>query len=297
MLMSTLFLIVFLSCFVLFSDIQQEYFQAIAARFSRDPWRKEVILRAKCTLTQFNNNEREDGLSIEAQLLLYRKKLVSQHFAFDLTRMVGEIIKDGGGVESFPILPGSHLNLTNPSLEFVKNVMQVLKLDSSVELEVNILNRSLLSQIGIQEYDRVTQWRNPCADFILPDVFCAECHESRDLNLCVLPPIGDEDNMRMEWHCEDCGRPYDKQKMEWRLVNYAQRKSVQYQLQDLRCTKTQSVATRCLSKQSDCSAPLMLDISRKDIRLQLVTLRNLAEFHELDWLLETTTSLLNNFAD
>jgi len=278
----------------LFSEIQQEYFRAIVARFSRDPWRKEAILRAKLRLAE-TADQLEERLLIDAQLLQYRKKLVSQHFASDLTRMLAEIIKDGGGSESFPILPGSHLHLTNPSLEFVKNIMQVLKLDPAVELEVNVLNRSLLSQIGIQEYDQVTQWLNPCADFILPDVFCAVCHDSRDLNLCVLPPTEDEEANLLQWSCEECGRPYDKSKMEWRLVKLAQRKSVQYQLQDLRCTKTQSVAKTCLSKQSGCSAPFKLDIPRKEIRLQLTTLRNLADFYELEWLLETTANLLNSF--
>ncbi len=285
-----------LSLPVSFSEIQQEYFRAIAARFSRDPWRKETLLRDKVN-SSGSVEKIVEHRSIDAQLLQYRKKLISQHFASDLTRMVAEILKDGGDSRSFPILPGSHLQLTNPSLEFIKNIMQVLKLDLTVELEVSVLNRSLLSQIGVQEYDPVTQWQNPCAGFILPDVFCAACHESRDLNLCALPPNEDGETNIQQWTCEECGRPYDTQKMEWRLVKQAQRMSIQYQIQDLRCTKTQSVAKTCMSKQSSCSVPFKLEIPHKDIQLQLETLRNLAEFYSLDWLLETTTSLLNCFAD
>jgi DNA polymerase epsilon subunit 1 len=235
--------------------------------------------------------------SIEAQLLQYKKKLISQHFSSDLTRMVAEIIKDGGDSRSFPILPGSHLTLTNPSLEFIKNIMQILKLDLSVELEVSVLNRSLLSQIGIQEYDPVTQWQNPCAGFILPDVFCAACHESRDINLCALSHNEDGEINIQQWTCEECGRPYETQKMEWRLVKIAQRMSFQYQMQDLRCSKTQSVAKTVMSRQSGCSVPFKLEIPHKDMRDQLVTLQNLAEFYGLDWLLETATNLLENFVD
>ena len=166
----------------MFREVQQECFRALVSRFSRDVWRKEAIqLRKASSDAVCNNQEMEQGL------VQYRKKLVSQHFAFDLTRMAGEMIKVGGGHDAFPILPGSHLHLGNPVLEFIKNVMQVLRLDSSVEKEVNALNRSLLSQIGVQEYDPSTKWKNPCADFVLPDVFCSECHECRDVNLCVLP--------------------------------------------------------------------------------------------------------------
>lgn len=38
--------------------------------------------------------------------------------------------------EIFPILPGSHLTLVNPALEFVKLVCKVLSLDSSTRHQV-----------------------------------------------------------------------------------------------------------------------------------------------------------------
>ena len=73
------------------------------------------------------------------------------------------------------------------------------------------------------------------------------------------------------------------------------KKSTKYQLQDLRCSKTQSVAIRPLAKQSECSASYKLDIPKKDLHSQIEILKNLAEYHELNYLLETTTGLLSSF--
>jgi len=66
-------------------------------------------------------------------------------------------------------------------------VLEVLKLDGECEHEVLVLRKSLMSQIGVEEYLHEMAWQNPCASFVLLHVFCSECHEARDLNLCVLP--------------------------------------------------------------------------------------------------------------
>jgi DNA polymerase epsilon subunit 1 len=193
-LMSVLFILRFIR------GMAKDCFRAIIARFSRDVWRKEVIIRRGFESSASGQvNATACIKEIEKTVLEYRQKLVSQHFSFELTRTVGEMIKADIGAESFPHLPGSHLSLHNPVLEFVKNVIHALRLDVDVESEVNALNRSLLSQIGTQEYDPATKWQNPCADFILPDVFCPECHQSCDVNLCILPQM-DDDETEVKFH-------------------------------------------------------------------------------------------------
>jgi DNA polymerase epsilon subunit 1 len=167
------------------SEIAQEYFRIIIGKFSKDVLRKQEKLRVEGSELMLSAETAES-------ILQYKRKLVSKHFASYLTRAVGEITKDGGGPESFPRLPGSHLKFTNPALEFVKSVIAVLELDGDVQNEVHALKRSLLAQIGVAEYSGAAKWENPCAKFILPDVFCTECNESRDVNLCDLPPT-DED--------------------------------------------------------------------------------------------------------
>merc|ERR1712113_874598 len=99
----------------------------------------------------------------------------------------------------------------------------------------------------------------------------------------------------MGWECLDCGSPYRKDIIEYRLIDLIQRKSAQYQIQDLRCAKSNLVQTRSLAKQSNSSAELKLDISMEEFLSQLKILRSVAEYHELDWLLEIVTDYLNIF--
>jgi len=282
------------------SDISQEYFRAVISRFSKDVYRKQLRIEEKRQRHETiipdpqsmeDQDDAEDSqLSPREQLLQYKKKLISKHFASYLTQAVGEILKDDGGPESFPELPGSHLSLSSPALEFIKSVVTVLELDSDVDTEVQHLKKSLLYQIGVQEYSNQASWQNPCASFILPDVFCSECQECRDIDLCILPPL--EEDQTAAWTCDDCGTPYNADCIERRLVDAIQRKCIRYQLQDLRCTKTGFVSKRLLSRQSDTSQKLKLDVSRKELSAQLRILNNLAHFYDLEWLLETSQSLL-----
>lgn len=51
----------------------------------------------------------------------------------------------------FPQLPGSHLPLKNPILEFIKFVCAILSLSKETSMEVGILRRNLLDMIGVRE--------------------------------------------------------------------------------------------------------------------------------------------------
>jgi DNA polymerase epsilon subunit 1 len=68
------------------------------------------------------------------------------------------------------MLPGSHLSLTNPALEFVKALCKVLSLDSAITDEVNKLRRNLLKLINVGEFSDDAEWKDPCISFILPEV-------------------------------------------------------------------------------------------------------------------------------
>jgi len=278
------------------SELSREYFRVIVARFSKDVFQKQLIIMQEdvnnrdTTITGNINiiNRKCDGTYIKSSnssLVAFKKNLVSKDFASCLTRAVGEIIKDGGGPESFPLLPGSHLTLSNPVLEFVKSVLVILELDPDVYNEVQRLKKSLFAQIGVKEYSPETKWSNPCASVILPDVFCMECHNSRDVDLCVLPPPDDDESI-MKWVCDDCGTPFDPDYIEQRLVKVVDRKLIRYQLQDLRCIKTGNVSTSVLSRQSESADKLLTDISRKEILSQCHILKNLARFYHLEWLEE-----------
>ena len=181
------------------SEIAQEYFRIIIGRFSKEVLKKEVDLSSRElgeSLPSFFSAELND------KLLAYKKKMISKHFASYLTRAVGEIIKDDGPDEKSEGMSNPR-QPDNPVLEFIKSVMVVLELDKEVDAEVHVLKRSLLAQVGVAEYSSLAKWENPCPTFILPDVFCAECQESRDINLCYIPlSVEEEAKKQVSFHSQ-----------------------------------------------------------------------------------------------
>ena len=279
-------------------DVPRAYFQTIIGRFSREAFKRQYRFLDESG----HSIDREEVVSL--QVTEYVKRQISGPFTSDLTRMLSELVRDGGDSTSFPVLPGSHLHLTNPALEFAKTIISILELEADVQHEVQILRRSVLTQLGIREYSQSALFQNPCAEFMLTDLFCSECVETKDLNLCI-GGVYSEDNpdgsesifKRTEWCCEECSVPYDSSEIEWRLLDLIQRESVQFQLQDLRCTKTNSVARGYLRRESECSAPWKADIPKDSFVKRLKILRNLAKFHELECLLETCVGLLETFPE
>jgi hypothetical protein len=94
------------------------------------------------------------------------------------------------------------------------------------------------------------------------------------------------------WACEDCRTAYNIDDIERRLVHVTSQKMLRYQIQDLRCTKTNRVGTGAMLMQSECSAELKLDISRSDGLFSVRVLQDLAEYHDLEWLKKTTDGML-----
>ena len=263
------------------SQLAQEYFRVMIGRFSKEILRKQEDLR-KITAAE-NHVAIAGSTSIDNRLLTYKRKVITRHFSATLTRAVGEIIKEEITDASVaPPFLGQGAGPLNPALEFIKNVIVVLELDPDVENEVQMLKRSLLAQVGVPEYSRAAQWVNPCPVFMLPGLFCTECHESRDVNLCYIPPTDeDETVLQTQWICEDCGTPYDASSIEECLVGIVKKRLLRYQLQDLRDSKTNRVVTRCLPLLSECNTALKLDIGPEDARLELNLLNSLAAFHNL----------------
>jgi DNA polymerase epsilon subunit 1 len=270
------------------SDVAKEYFRIIIGRFSREALKKQVEIQSRNTAHAMMSVFCKD---MRDELLLFRQKMVSKHFATYLTRAVGEIVKDFN--ERNQNMPG----VDNPVLEFIKSVMAVLELDHEVDAEAHVLKRSLLAQVGVAEYSSLAKWENPCPTFMLPDVFCGECRESRDLNLCYIPPsMDEEESKQIHWFCDDCGTEYDSDDIERRLVKHVHQRMMRYQMQDIRCSKTSRVAVNSLSRVSACGADFKLDISPESAVSELRTLGDLARHHELDELYQVTRGILSSFS-
>ena len=278
------------------SEVAQEYFRAIVGRFSKDVLRKqmEVVLQDGILPVA-------GALGLSEHIIQYKRKMISKHFAAYLTRAVGEIQKDGPDENVMPPIFLNDQSLhVNPALEFIKNVVTVLELDPDIENEVHVLKRSLLAQVGVAEYAKVATWSNPCPTYILPDVFCSDCHESRDLNLCYIPPRplmqdSEEATIEKQWVCEDCGTPYNASMIEGRLIQLIHKKMVRYALQDVRCVKTNRIATRALTATSDCAAALKLDISPESTIQELQLLHSLAVYHDLELLQEAIDGIMTGY--
>ncbi|KAI9356996.1 hypothetical protein DFJ73DRAFT_213314 [Zopfochytrium polystomum] len=128
----------------------------------------------------------EADASAAAAYATYLNAFISKRLKKQLLGLVERLVKRGrsdkGGFD-FPVLPGSHLELSNPTLEFVKAVVAVLGLDSSVEREVRILRKDLLTLIGVKEFSDQAIFRNPCEPFRLSQIICDYCNLTRELDL------------------------------------------------------------------------------------------------------------------
>ena len=200
--------------------------------------------------------------------------------------------------DEFPIGPGSHVDtLTNPALEFVKAVTQVLLLDRSVCGEaVLLLKRNLLKMCKIPEFDLSAVWEDPCRSYTLQDVICPNCNYCRDLDLCRDPSL--ITNSSDEWPCPQCGSTYDKNSIELTLVQTIEEMSSMYQCQDLRCPETFQVQLGIMTDYCpESSKRYKCDISPEAVRKQLSTFLNIAKFHQFDWLEEVVSNLLQTEFD
>lgn len=79
----------------------------------------------------------------------------------------------------FPLLPGSHLKMKNPILEFIKTTCAILSLAKDVSAEGIVLKRNLLELIGVREFASEAAFRNPCLPFKVPMVVCKNCNTAR----------------------------------------------------------------------------------------------------------------------
>ena len=121
--------------------------------------------------------------------------------------------------------------------------------------------------------------------FVLPEVVCDFCGHCRDLDVCR---DGD-------WECDQpgCANPYDHEVIEGRLVALVQRRSHAFQLQDVQCAKCATVKVKNLAPFCQkCAGPFALRTSRDTFLAGLRTFANVAAYHDMPLLAETTAFLI-----
>ncbi|XP_019487455.1 PREDICTED: DNA polymerase epsilon catalytic subunit A [Hipposideros armiger] len=220
---------------------------------------------------------------------------LTQNF-FTITQKIQKKVTGSRNVaelsEMFPVLPGSHLLLNNPALEFIKCVCKVLSLDTNITNQVNKLNRDLLRLVDIGEFSAEAQFQDPCRSYVLPEVICHSCHFCRDLDLCKDPFVSQDGAMLPRWLCSNCQVAYDSSVIEMALVEALQKKLMAFTLQDLVCLKCQGVKETHMPTYCSCAGGFSLTIHTKVFMEQIRIFQNIAQHYGMSYLMETLEWLL-----
>ncbi|OWK14641.1 POLE [Cervus elaphus hippelaphus] len=171
----------------------------------------------------------------------------------------------------FPVLPGSHLLLNNPALEFIKYVCKV----------------RTLTDVCASEFSEEAQFRDPCRSYVLPEVICHNCNFCRDLDLCKDPSFSQDGTVLPQWLCSNCQVAYDSSVIEMALVEALQKKLMAFTLQDLVCLKCRGVKETNMAVYCSCAGGFSLTIHTKVFMEQIGIFRNIAQHYGMSYLKET----------
>ena len=185
---------------------------------------------------------------------------------------------------SFPLLPGSHLTLTEPAVELAKFACAVFALAKSSETEVGLLTRIALELVGVKAFGEAAAFRNPCAPLRLNGVPCRHCDALRDFDFCrdedLLPRSGGE-GLRPRWACARCGTEHDRTAVEFELIERVHALERAAAQQDLRCSRCAQVRADHVARVHDCGGSFQNTVNRTDVRRVLRTMVNVAIVHDL----------------
>ncbi|KAG7753385.1 hypothetical protein KL911_002778 [Ogataea haglerorum] len=235
----------------------------------------------KAALKKITDQKDEDALETVANGVceLFRAPLLKR--LHTLIKKQNEVGLDPGIMEQyqFPVLPGSHLEMSNPTLELSKYLCHILGLSKKRNIEVRLLRKEILSLFEIKEFSDEGVFKNPAASLVLPHVICSYCNYIKDVDVC-------RDEPHVLWHCEECNKPYNKLLLEERLISEFNRLLFRFLTQDLKCAKCGKIKDREIMAHCSCSGTWTQTISRKDVAAQLRLYRNVALAHDLKLLLE-----------
>ncbi|KAJ5095595.1 hypothetical protein NUU61_004951 [Penicillium alfredii] len=194
---------------------------------------------------------------------------------------------------TFPVLPGVLVNpkddKRNPALELVKLLMQVLSLSKTTTLESRLLRRELLALFEVREFSKEGRFENPSASLKLPELTCNACCLIRDLDLCrdedVLPdPGSDTSKTPKPWRCPFCETEYDRLAQEEFLIGQVHGLVVEWQTQDLKCSKCGGLKVSDFMEHCSCSGTWVATVDLKEAEKKLRVLESAAKFHGLQLL-------------
>lgn len=155
---------------------------------------------------------------------------------------------------SFPLLPGSHLKLSNPVLQLVKSLMQVLSLDKNITLEARLLRKEILQLFEIREFSEEAKFNNPSAAMKLHQVICENCTMARDIDLCrdedLLPT---SDAVTRPWNCTFCSAEMNRLELEERLIAEVESLVTEWSTMDVKCVRCKNIRVNDFMEHCGCS--------------------------------------------
>lgn len=166
----------------------------------------------------------------------------------------------------FPVLPGSHLKPTNPALELVKSLMQVLSLDKNITLEARLLRKELLEMFEIREFSNNARFINPSTSAKLANVVCDSCTSSRDMDFCRDEDLLPNPEGMWSWKCLVCEQEFASLGIEERIIAEVMGVVAEWSGQDLKCNKCQGLKVNDLRQGCGCGGEWGESVEREVVR-------------------------------
>lgn len=269
-----------------------KYFDLVVSEFVYLPYQKVMAVREIDSKSSPRDDEAMLARIAETVNEMLSSTSTDGYFPKKLFGIVRQL--QGAGRDSkaeFPRLPGSHLAMGSPALEFVKFVSRVFELDKTAKDAVGVLRKQMFRILNKPAYSDEAAFRDPCLTYVLPDVICGYCNHCRDLDLCRDPEL-----MNHVWKCTQCQHQYDKTLIEATLVQIVTRRHTNYQVQDLVCARCQNVKVSQMGEFCSCAGQYRSRVSSDAFRTSFRKFQNIAEFHKFEWLGETLRQILDPVA-
>lgn len=195
---------------------------------------------------------------------------------------------------TFPVLPGTHLNLQNPVLQLVKSIMQVLSLDKTITLEARLLRKELLHLFEIREFSSDGAFANPSTSLSIKQLSCPECCLPRDIDLCRdgdIIPAGMAGQKTLTVRCPNCDASFDRLAIEERLLGEVQKVVLQWTTQDLKCGKCARIRANDFMDHCSCAGEWVTTVKRDEVVKSLRVHRSVALFYGFRMLEDVVNSV------
>ncbi|RKF60362.1 DNA polymerase epsilon catalytic subunit A [Erysiphe neolycopersici] len=199
---------------------------------------------------------------------------------------------------TFPNLPGSYLNLTNPVLELVKSLMHILSLDNNVTMEARLLRKELLALFDIREFSTEANFRDPSQSLKLAQIICDNCTLSRDLDFCRDEDLISTGSIDKEtpsnsyaWKCSFCDEEYNRLAIEERLIAMVYGMYTEWCGQDLKCMKCGALRINDFMEHCACSGTWGETLQRDKVVTKLEVLYRVAKAYDLRMLIDVVSEI------